>query len=240
MKDKILRTISILIFSVGVIIGLGLTVLAVWADLEGSLFSSGITREAGLPSLKCPVMITADEIGIVRATIENTLDRKSTRRVFADFSQGYVTLVREEKDLFSLEAGESRELEWTVSPEDAAFNKRVILARIKSFGGYPSPDRQGSCGILVFNVNGISGNQLLVILVVTSLALMAVGIGTSFRFHPAGQRGNRRLMRAMIALAIFVILGLASILLSWWVIGLIILVISILLIGAIISFFLTN
>jgi len=224
---------------VGVIIGLGLSGLAVWADLEASLFSSGITREAGLPSLKCPVMITADEIGIVRATIENTLDRRSTRRVFADFSQGYVTLIREEKDLFSLEAGESRELEWTVSPEDAVY-KRVILARIKSFGGYPSPDRQGSCGILVFNVKGISGDQLLVILLVTSLALMAVGIGTSGRFHSAGQRRNRRIMRAMVALAIFVILGLASTLFGWWVVGLIILVISILLLGAIISFFLTN
>ena len=239
MKLRLLSTFSILIFSIGVLIGLALTGFAVWADLEASLFSTDIGREAGLPSLNCPVMITEEEIGVVRATIENTLDRRSTRRVYAHFSQGYVTLIREEKDRFTLEGGESRELEWNVTPEDAAY-KRVILVRIKSFGGYPSPDRQGSCGILLINFPNLSGNQVLLLTVFGSIAFMAIGIGLSSRYPLSEKKRGRNSLRAMIALAIFVSLGLVSTVLGWWVVGLIVLVIAILLSGAVISFYITN
>ena len=137
MKNKrFMRTLSIIIFAVGVLLGATFVALATWADFEAILFNPGIRQKASIKRLRCPVIITTDETGTIRARFKNTLERSTELFVQAHISEGYVTLMREINADVPLEPGEAQWVEWTVTAEDAAF-ERFILFKATVRGGYP-------------------------------------------------------------------------------------------------------
>ena len=56
---KGLRVLSVILFAVGVILGLAVAGITIWANLEASLFDTGMSGDASL-RLHCPVVITAN------------------------------------------------------------------------------------------------------------------------------------------------------------------------------------
>ena len=57
-KSRVVRTLSLLLFALGVLLGLTVMGIGVWGDLEATLFNPGVRADATLGSLRCPVMIT--------------------------------------------------------------------------------------------------------------------------------------------------------------------------------------
>jgi hypothetical protein len=150
-----------------------------------------------------------------------------------------LTLIRKERDLFKLGPGESRSLEWVVTSDNAVFN-RAIFVRIIAKGGYPTPERQGTCGILVFQFANLSGLQMLALTIGSSLIFMAVGIFLWTSGKRALRGRDLNVARAMIVLALFMLAGIITTLMGLWLLGFLIFLVSILLVGGIIAYFISG
>lgn len=240
MNSKSFRhALSVLIFAIGILSGMSLSGIVVWGDLEASLFDASVRGDATLTTLRCPVMMTAHEIGTASATFENPLERPVTFTIRAHISQGYVTLMREINSKLSLAPGERQALEWTVTPDDAAYG-RLILLRVRLSGKYPLPARDASCGILVVDVPYLSGKQITTIILVVSLLSMMVGAGLWVAANRPLRKRAREVIRAMGVLAGSVLLALVLGLLGNWLLAALILVISVLLGVVIIGYFVSR
>ncbi|MBN2547577.1 MAG: hypothetical protein JXB15_00345 [Anaerolineales bacterium] len=230
MKHKV----AILIFSFGVFLGIVFFGFAAWGDLEASLFAPSIKPGAPLETMHCPVAITAHEIAVIRATVENTTDRTIDANMRSFMSQGLVTLIKQEDTRFVLAPGENKTLIWEASPEDAVYGL-FIFARLYLYAIYPQPSLGSSCGILVVNVPFLSGNQLVTLVVALSLLCMLAGLGFWYQLNRP-LKGNIRFMtQSMLALTIFLVAGMLTTIPGWWLPGLILLAITVLLIVTILA-----
>ncbi len=237
-KIRIARALSVLLFVFGVLFGVALSAGVIWGDLEASMFDASIGGEAPLKTLKCPVMMTTRELGMVSADFTNSLERPVEFRVRTHISEGYITLMREINTKLPLEPGETQSLKWAVSPDDAAFGGRLILLRVRLFPKYPLPSRHASCGILVMDLPYLTGNQFFTLALAASLLSMAGGAGLWFIANRPLKKSGRDVLRAMGALAGCVLAVTVASLLGHWFLSVFIFVITLLLIGAIVGYFL--
>ncbi len=239
LRKGLAHPLSALLFAVGLLCGMVLFGTVIWADFEAALFSPAIQQDAPLRSLRCPVMITRSETGSVTASLRNPLERSTERYVRAHITDGYVTLMRELNSLVPLAPGETQRLEWTVTADDAAL-ERLILVKVIVRGRYPLPSRQGTCGIVVVDVPILSGNQVFALGFGASLLSVAAGLGLWARAsEPAGEAGQQ-VSRGMGMLCASVVVGAMVGLVGWWVPGLIIFAITLLGIGGITGYFLNR
>jgi hypothetical protein len=232
-RNATTRALGVLLYAIGVLLGIALTAGTVWGDLEAALFDRSIDADASLGSLRCPTLIASFESGTVTATIKNPTDKEIERYVRSRISEGYLTLIRETKEKFPIPPGETETLQWTVTADDAVFGY-LIFVRVHLHGYYPYPSRQGSCGILVLNQPYLTGRQILALTWAASLLSMAIGLGLWVVGNRPLSRHRRNVTAAMGALAVVVLVAMIVSALGWWVFGLIFLVFAILLIGAII------
>jgi hypothetical protein len=224
------RIIGAILFSAGLAIGYLIFGAAVWADFESSMFDTAIRGEKSLRTLRCPIVISDQETGTVSAAFHNSLDRPVQFAIRTRISQGFVTLMREEKALLPVEAGGTGRLEWTVTPDDAAYGS-VILVKVLLQGNYPLPSRQATCGVLVLGLPFLSGSQALTLGVAVSLVLVALGgalwlVGS----WPLDAGFELNLARAMGVLAVTMLVGMFVGFMGSWLLGLAVVVITALMI----------
>ena len=235
-KPKFVSVLSVILFSLGVLLGVVLIGVTVWADLEATLFNPQARQYAPFRRLRCPIILMPDETGTITARFKNTLDRETHFFIRAHVSHGYVTLRREVITELDLAPGESQRVEWEINAEDAAF-ERLVLFRMTVRGGYPLPNRQATCGVLLVDVPYLTGSQIVLFLLGGSLLLMLGGGGIWHAIHRQRLELHIWLSRAMGFLTVTVILGIAASFLGWWVPGMLILVVILLAVGVILGYF---
>lgn len=230
-KHKIFRTTGIILFAIGVLLGMTLTAVTIWTDLEASFFDSASASRGDDPlrTLRCPVLMTQSETGTIRATFKNTADKPIELMLRAHITDGFVTLMREVNTTLPLEPGEKETVEWSLTSDDVAY-RWLILARVLQFRYYPLPARQASCGVLVVDVPFLSGNQLFALVIVVSFLSVAGGMAL-------WSAGNRPLkgsplatLRTMAALSITLLIGFLVSFLESWLIGALLFAVTLLLI----------
>jgi hypothetical protein len=142
-------TWGLIIFSISALIGIIFSGASVWGNIEAFLFNPGLRADENIKTMKCPVLITNSETGTITAAFTNPGDRPVMTTVRTSISDGLFLMIRETDTRIQLEAGETKELEWTVSPEDAAW-ERLIFVRVYSLRSTPLParnrDLRDSCG----------------------------------------------------------------------------------------------
>jgi hypothetical protein len=234
-KVTLIRTLSVLIFSAGVLLGLALSAAAVWGDLEAMQFDRDLTllRDASLTTLRCPVILDRQETGTVRASFTNSLERPVILLIRAHVSR-YLTLLREDVVRLSLEAGEKQSLEWTVDAEDIVY-EHLILVKVHQHRRYPLLGRTGSCGIIVLDLPGLTGTQVVVGAIAGSLLGIALGLVLWTRTARPLVGSSLEVVRAMGLVAASTVLTVLASLLGWWMWGGLALIATILLIGAVIG-----
>ena len=235
-KNKTIHILGVLIFSAGVLIGMALFGIVAWEDFEAAMFDPSIKRDASLSTLRCPVMMTKTETGTVTATFTNPLERPIELYTRAHITEGYVTLMREINTKLSLNPGETKPLQWAVTSDDAAFG-RLILVKVTVNRKYPLPSRQGTCGILVVGLPYFTGTQIFAFTFAASLLSMAGGAGLWVVANRPLKDLGLDVIVAMGALAGSVLAGMIVGLRGSWLFGGLIFVFTVLLIGAIIGYF---
>jgi hypothetical protein len=230
-------TWGLIIFSISALIGIIFSGASVWGNIEAFLFNPGLRADENIRTMKCPVLITNSETGTITAAFTNPGDRSAMTTVRTSISDGLFSMIREIDNRIQLEPGETKELEWTVSPEDAAW-ERLILVRVYSLRSTPLPSRTGTCGILVVNLPFLTGNQVIAIVSIASIAGMVVGLGLWVSTNQPLSRRNRYAAKILGVLAALIIAGIILGFLGWWFIGGLLLVFIVLLVVVTITYFL--
>ena len=206
IKDKKpVRTFGLMLYLLGAVVGFLLLTMSVWGDLEAGSFGATLRSEEKLNTLNCPIFITKDEIGMISAVFENRTDRDAAPLVRSTITFGFVTLVDEQEQRVEIPAGESSQMNWYVSQDNAAYG-RLILAHIYQLSNRSVPSRQASCGIVVLPFSGPTGQQVFVGSFVSSMIFITVGIGL---FAPKdilqveSMNAEKKRLRSMIRSFIF-------------------------------------
>lgn len=228
--NKFIYTIGTLLFTLGLLIGFILLGAMVWGDLEASLFSSAMDGEKTLTTLRCPVFISPYEEKVITAKLKNPTDRDWERYTRAFISEGFITLIREIKKSVPIPAGGSETVAWEIYPEDAAFN-RIVFFRVYVHAKYPYPSLDGSCGIMMLDLWGLTGTQILILMIIGFLGMCAAGAALWKINTNRSSRNNSNQNNSLLALAVFLLIGMVISYMGSWVIGLLLLVASTLMVG---------
>ncbi|MBK8985764.1 MAG: hypothetical protein IPM39_06730 [Chloroflexi bacterium] len=225
--------LSILLYVVGLVAGLWLAGGTIWVNLETSLFASGVQREAKLTPLDCPKLLSATETGVVRTKFSNETERPLNFVVRANISNGYLTLIRQERATLRLQPGETQELAWEVAAADAVYG-RVIMVRVNVLRNLSNPARDATCGILLIR-SPLTGGQA----VALALLLTVGGMGGGLALWIWSKRpltGRAREMTWIAGwLALLVMMLVAAGLLRYWMIGVLLLAFMLLMAGVLLE-----
>ena len=235
MDNNSRRRLGVALYALGILLIIALAATAVVGDMEASLFDAAIRPEETLRSMRCPVLITRDQVGRVSARFENTGQRPVARAIRVHISQGFVTLFREEDVKLPLQPGERQRLAWEVTADDAAFGSSLILTRISTLRQAPMPSQSNACGIFVVDLPWIGGT--LATAAWLTLGLLGIGAGGWLWLRASRPLTARRRSagNAMLAVAITTLAALAAGLAGFWVFGVALLAILVLLLIALAS-----
>jgi hypothetical protein len=227
-----LQRISILIFFIGFLVGMLLLGIAVVGDFEGYVFYPTLMGDSVLTTLDCPVIMDSSEVGTITATMQNPSEKRITPTVWTHISEGFVTLVREDRVNLELEPGESQQVQWTVTEDDAAYDYWVLV-KVYVYSQHPLPSSQGSCGVFVTDLKGFTGVQVYVFAFAISVLFMGVGTGIWFATNrPLRGKAVIDRTRTLVIMGAVVLLGLISTFIGsyLWIVGAVLLIIGVLLI----------
>lgn len=224
-----------ILYSIGIILCILIWAASVWADFEASLFASALPADKSLSTVNCPVVISPNETGQVKAKFSNHLDRPISTNVRTYISLGFVSNIIEINTPLRLQPGETITLQWPIVAENAVWD-RVIMARIYTFRSAPYPAYAGTCGILVIDILGISGKYLLTIGLILGLGTLSVGLFIlNKRIIPNEVPSLGKLLPMLTSLTIITVAGLGIGLAGYWMPGFLLLILAILLIAVILA-----
>ena len=231
IKNKIISRFGIVLFAFGVLLGMALTAVTVWADLEASFFDADLASRGGetLKTLKCPVLMTSSETGVVRVDLENPVEKPIELRLRAHITDGFVTLMREVNATVPLEPDEEKSTEFYLTGEDVTFNW-LILVRVFQFRNYPLPSSQAACGIMVLDVPLLTGGQLLALAITVTILSLAGGIALWVAGNWPLNRPTLATSRTMGVLAASLLVGFTVGALGSWLMATLLFAINLLLI----------
>jgi hypothetical protein len=230
-RNKIFRTSGVILFAIGVLLGMTLIAITIWTDLEASFFDSMMASRGDEPlkTLRCPVLMTTSETGRIRATFENTADKPIELRLRAHVTDGFVTLMREVNTTLPLEPGEKKTAEFLLSANDRAY-RWLILARVLQARHYPFPARQAACGVLVLDVPFLTGSQLFALTIAVTLLCLLGGIALWSVANWPLRRSALAAARTMGILVVCLLIGFLVSLSGAWLIASLLFAINLLLI----------
>jgi len=218
----------LLAFSLSALIGFALLTVAVWGDIEASMFSMSQNGEKRLGTLSCPVLITPQDEAEFTAKFHNPIERVIEPSVRVHISSGQLTFKQEDNYRFELAPNETRKLAWPVNPEDAVYGK-MVLVKVYLFRHNPIPSQDATCGILVLDLPTVTGKQVVYGSSGLSFLGMIGTVGLWKKNNRLMTRKQTEAFRSMAILAGSIILGLGASLLGYWLIGSLGLMIAVLL-----------
>jgi hypothetical protein len=232
MKPAFLSLLSALLFLVGVLLQLSLSSGVVWGEVEANLYGTQVGY-AGL-KLNCPILLSSSESGRVSATITNSLDQDVLPVVTAEISRagGMQRL----SQTLSLAPHETRVVQWPVDASDIIFGRLILVNIIQSRYSDLDP-RAGSCGILVFRLFDLTGNETLGLIFIGSLALILLGGILWWRMRAPLDELAEQTLKACSGLAGVTTLALPTALLRWWGLALFLDAFALIMIGVIFTEF---
>lgn len=231
--DKIDRTfvVSMVCVIIGNLLGLMVTAGMVWADFEGSLFLHSLEGKRGVRRLDCPVLMTHNETREIRLTLKNPGDEDLSHFVVGTISEGYLNIMRQEKEKVVVEPRGKKTLTWEIYPDDAAY-QRIVLFQVYVRRTYPYPSLGGTCGVLVLGIPGLKGSQVMTLALGLTFVLILGSNGILQYQYRNAALGNRQqyMSKAMYVMSIIITLGMLISSLGYWLLGLILLVVILLMI----------
>lgn len=212
------RLLPAILTLAGILTGLVLALLAVWADYESTAY--GFVRRAQAPfqGLSCPVFIGRSESKAISIRISNPTDQTLSPGVRIQISTPSEFDSRVE--YVYLAPGEQITLQRTIGPENIDLGM-FIFVNAQIYSTYPLPDRETTCGVLVIPI--VNGAHFLLLGTVISIALMAAGTYMLYRTERL-----RPPSRPLIFMVVTTVLAMILSFISWWLPALVLIVMLIL------------
>jgi hypothetical protein len=224
MNTRLLLILSRIFFFLGVVIGLVLAVIAIWNNTEAtSYYYTGVAYPL-FHGLRCPVMISPTEKGIVTAVFDNPTTKEDIYYYRIQISRS-TSSTRTIEAQIAAPPRQSTSVQWTVDANDVDLGF-FILVKITILPSVFHPTQEAVCGIIVANIFGLTGSQIFATALFLSFLGIAVGLGL---WQQTGTNANRDLWRLAQALGLVVMLALLATSMGWWAVAIALSVITILL-----------
>lgn len=228
------RIIGLVLFSVGIILAFLLTGLMVWADVEANSYGFPRLGNEPMRGLACPPLMSPTEETAFSVTLRNTTERALRPRVQIFLSEPSFARWREDTAALPMEPGERGTNSWNVGAENIVLGSFVVI-KAYTFASYPQPDVEGTCGIYVIDVLGLTGKVLYWLWLITSLVFILAGLWlTDYRKAVLAHSPGKGLARRVLGvLASFGLLAGSA---GWWPVGIIILIVLFIALPAVLFF----
>lgn len=226
------RLLGSLLLLLGILLGLAISLASAWADFEGlSYFATG-AGYSPLGAMRCPVLISSREIGLVRARFDNPTT--AAIEPFYEIEVSGPVTSRQSEGRVVIPARASRQVEWAIDARDVDLSPFVFVKMdVLPLAGFPT--REDTCGILVADLWGMGGNELSSLLLAASLLAMAGGVvlpalgltaQQAARYDAVAGSDSRRTAQALaVATTAAVLAGLEG----WWLLAVVLSAVSLLL-----------
>ena len=209
---------SVILTLSGILMGLLLAILAVWADYESTAYGFMRRAQASFEGLICPVFIGKNESGVVSIKISNPTDRTLSPGVQVEISTP--NELDSETEYIQLAPGEQITLQRTIGPQNVDLGMFIFVNALV-YSTYPIPARENTCGILVLPLT--SGAPLLIFGTALSTLFMTVGTFILYKNKQPARRSHSILF-IVIATTLAMFFGF----MGWWLVAAILIVLSIL------------
>ncbi len=224
MNTKPLRILSRVSFFLGVILGLALTVIAIWNNLESTSYYFTGAKYARFPGLQCPLMISPQEKGTVTATFKNPGNEQDDLLYRTEIS-GQVFSTRQMEDKVTVLPHDSKTVRFSVDANDVDL-EFFILVKITILPNSIHPPQEAFCGMMVVDILGLKGTQIAGLAVFLSFLGLAIGLGL---WQQTNSKTDRDLRYLVPALGFTVLMAMLTAALGWWTLAIAPTVITILL-----------
>lgn len=215
--------VFLIVFAVGALSGLILTALSTWADLEAAYYGFSRRASTRLTGLSCPILMTANESNVISLKLSNKTDGKISPSVQVETSSPVSAFKFAEN--IELPAGERTTREWAVGPENLDL-KHFIFAKALVYSAYPYPDGENTCGVFVLN---FPGNGTIIAWAMIMLCVLGMGAGLNGAHQMQGQeQSGVEVTYQLMFLSIIILVGLVTAFTGWWILGILVLVVSLL------------
>ena len=236
-RETTYRILGVVMFCVGVVLGIGLLGASVYADFEASLFDIPLSAEKSIRPFTCPILIDNDEVGLVRATVKNDTDKSVQRLITGHFSQYSVLTLREETFRTNFDPYESKDMYWEITAQDAVYD-HLILVKVYLYARYANPARDAGCGVLVLDLPwNFTGGQVVAITLALSIVLMFVGGRLWWMFTRPSVGNKAEGSRGVISLIVTIITGLLASYLGFFGVAVGLFYIAMLMVGVMVPHF---
>jgi hypothetical protein len=223
MNIKFMRVLGYVIFYLGVILGLALAAIAVWNRTEAiSYFFRGAKLEP-FNGLRCPAFIAPTETAAITVDFKNPANEEDT--FFYRIEVSGAPSTRRIADQITVPPHKTKSTQVTVDAKDVDL-LFFIFTRINTSPGPLHSAQEAVCGMMVVNLMGLTGAQLSTIAICLSFLGMATGLSL---WQRTITRAGATMQRLMPTIGLVVLLALLSGALGWWMAGMALLVIAILL-----------
>jgi hypothetical protein len=179
-------------------------------------------------TLKCPHVITSNEIGNVTATFTNQHAKSIDPLIRVEISESDV-MTRKVEMRPIIDPGQTEQVGWTVTSDDRVFGN-TILVKAYQFQTYKTPSREGTCGTLVVDLPFLTGSQILGVTALICLLCLVGGIVLWMIGEPPSKDNPSRTSNAMYWLGGIVFVGAILSYQGMWVFGLLTFLVAVLLI----------
>jgi hypothetical protein len=230
MKQGIFRKVSIILFSIGALIGFLLAVGTIWAHLEMPFYfeysyAAVSSANQGYSALECPILLTNADSGLVSVDITNTADKVINIRFQGEISyMGGIT--RNVEFTPAIPVGETSRIQFEVNKDDVVFNN-LILVRTYQFSTYQTPALMGSCAIFMIPISFLTGNELLILTLLFSGLSIIIGIVLWIANNRPMIGLPRSALIAMITVSLLVLAAVIAGIAGWWIPGILLLMVII-------------
>jgi len=239
--------IGVIFFVVGSLFSIGFNSLAVigdlnaagfWGDTDNALsFDRNQPTLANLGRLRCPIVLSPNEEGTIRAAFRNPHQEEVAILVIGIVSEKDFRSYREVSDTLIIEPRGRHDFRWNISQADSV-EGNLILSRVFLMNqekSTPYPARTAACGVIVLDFFGLKGSTIVIFLTAISLVSLLFGGILLYSYRKPRDYSSPQLFFSLFLFATTCIICLVANLLGWWILAGLILLFDVLLASIIIS-----
>jgi len=224
MNRRFFFILSRALFFLGVVIGLLLSVIAIWNNFEStSYYFTGVKHDP-FQGLRCPIMIGPFEGGIVTAVFNNSTNEEDNFYYRAEIS-GRSFSTRKIEEHIAVPPGQAKNIRITVDAHDIDL-LFFILIKITILPNSVRSTQETTCGIMVINLLGLTGSQISTSAIFLSFAAMAAGLGLWPQTSDKAERTQRYIVPTLGFAVLFTLLAASM---SWYAVAIVLAIVIILL-----------
>lgn len=159
MSERTMRGLGVGLFLAGMLVALLVAGLSTWANTEAVYYGFPHMTMNRLTTLSCPHFIGWDEESEVRARVTNTNPYPATVGIKSWVSVPLAWEIHTEHR--KLQPGETWHWARPIGSEENRVLRHFVFVTVYTFGGYPMPQRQSTCGIYVLPLRGVRGEAVM-------------------------------------------------------------------------------